>query len=105
MIFAGSITVIDESVMLHPTQSRLISSLRALNRKWRSHEGATDPARVEEPLFGRLIEVVRHTWYLGFTSFGGPPVHFQIFHTRFVEKEKWVDEQTVGIHLSEDWYG
>lgn len=90
--------------MLLPARSRLISSLRALNRKWRSHAGATEPARAEEPLLGRLSEVVRHTWYLGFTSFGGPPVHFQIFHARFVEKEKWVDEQTVGTYLSEDWY-
>ena len=86
---------IDGSKMLLLTQSRLVSSLRALKQTWRSH-GGTNPARVEEPLFGRLSEVVRHTWYLGFTSFGGPPVHFQIFHARFVEKEKWVDEQTVG---------
>ncbi|RDH19789.1 hypothetical protein M747DRAFT_342065 [Aspergillus niger ATCC 13496] len=80
--------------MLLLTHSRPISSLRALHRSWRSHAGATDPARAEEPLLERLGEVVRHTWYLGFTSFGGPPVHFQIFHARFVEQEKWVDEQT-----------
>ncbi|KAL4756885.1 putative chromate ion transporter [Aspergillus foveolatus] len=80
--------------MLLLTRSRLASSLRTLNRTWRSHAAATSPARTEEPLFSRLSEVVRHTWYLGFTSFGGPPVHFQIFHARFVEKEKWVDEQT-----------
>lgn len=86
--------------MLLLTRSRLASSLRELNRTWRSHVGA-NPGRAEEPLFGRLSEVVRHTWYLGFTAFGGPPVHFQIFHARFVEKEKWVDEQTVGaIYLS-----
>lgn len=53
-------------------------------------------------MLGRLSETIRHTWYLGFTSFGGPPVHFQIFHTRFVEQEKWVDEQTVHICLAED---
>nr|XP_001388560.2 chromate ion transporter [Aspergillus niger CBS 513.88] len=81
--------------MLLLTHSRPISSLRALHRSWRSHAGATDPARAEEPLLERLGEVVRHTWYLGFTSFGGPPVHFQIFHARFVEQEKWVDEQTL----------
>ncbi|CEL07110.1 Putative Chromate ion transporter (Eurofung) [Aspergillus calidoustus] len=80
--------------MLLPTRSRLSSSLQALNRKYRSHGGAASPARAEEPLLGRLSEVVRHTWYLGFTSFGGPPVHFQILHARFVEREKWVDEQT-----------
>ncbi|KAH8432400.1 putative chromate ion transporter [Aspergillus melleus] len=80
--------------MLLPTQSRLISSLRLLKQKWRSHAGATDPTRGEEPLLSRLRDVIHHTWYLGFTSFGGPPVHFQIFHARFVEKEKWVDDQT-----------
>ncbi|RVD89088.1 uncharacterized protein DFL_000110 [Arthrobotrys flagrans] len=32
-------------------------------------------------------------WHLGFTAFGGPPVHFQIFHTKFVDKLKWIDEQ------------
>ncbi|OJJ01789.1 hypothetical protein ASPVEDRAFT_192075 [Aspergillus versicolor CBS 583.65] len=80
--------------MLLPTRSQPMSSLRALHRSWRSNAGATDPARAGEPLLGRLGEVVRHTWYLGFTSFGGPPVHFQIFHARFVEQEKWVDEQT-----------
>jgi hypothetical protein len=40
-------------------------------------------------------------WDLGFTAFGGPPVHFQILHRRFVEGKgfqggsKWLDEQTV----------
>ncbi|KAL6229719.1 hypothetical protein BDW75DRAFT_224548 [Aspergillus navahoensis] len=80
--------------MLPATRSRLVSSLRALNRKWQSHGGSTDSTSADAPLLGRLGEVIRQTWYLGFTSFGGPPVHFQIFHARFVEKEKWVDEQT-----------
>ncbi|KAE8384355.1 chromate transporter-domain-containing protein [Aspergillus alliaceus] len=84
----------DNSNMVLLTWSRLASSLRALNRTWRSHAGPTNPTRAKESLFGRLSDVVRYTWYLGFTSFGGPPVHFQIFHARFVEKEKWVDEQT-----------
>ena len=48
-----------------------------------------------------LIEVFRETWHLGFTSFGGPPVHFQIFHQRFVQRregvESWLDEQTVSF--------
>ena len=40
-------------------------------------------------------------WDLGFTAFGGPPVHFQILHRRFVEGlgfgggSKWIDEQAV----------
>lgn len=41
-------------------------------------------------------------WDLGFTAFGGPPVHFQILHRRFVDGKghfgaKWIDEQTVGF--------
>ncbi|RJE24739.1 Chromate ion transporter [Aspergillus sclerotialis] len=89
--------------MLLSTRSRFVSSLRELNRKLRSHGGATDLTRAEESLYSRLSETIRHTWYLGFTSFGGPPVHFQIFHARFVEKEKWVDEQTVDFCQSGVW--
>ncbi|KZS94282.1 chromate ion transporter-like protein [Sistotremastrum niveocremeum HHB9708] len=40
-----------------------------------------------------IYDTLRYNWYLGFTSFGGPAVHFQIFHQRFVEKYAWVDEQ------------
>ena len=48
----------------------------------------------------RFAEVPAKMWDLGFTAFGGPPVHFQILHRRFVEGEghlgaKWLDEQTV----------
>ncbi|KAI1503525.1 chromate transporter-domain-containing protein [Biscogniauxia marginata] len=32
-------------------------------------------------------------WHLGFTAFGGPPVHFKIFNEKFVQKLKWIDEQ------------
>jgi hypothetical protein len=50
-------------------------------------------------LLFRLADVFLRTWDLGFTAFGGPPVHFQILHQRFVESRnghaKWVDEQTV----------
>ncbi|KAF2797033.1 chromate transporter [Melanomma pulvis-pyrius CBS 109.77] len=51
-----------------------------------------------QPLGWRLTEVFARTWDLGFTSFGGPPVHFQILHQRFVDgvggRNKWIDEQT-----------
>ncbi len=46
----------------------------------------------------RLLNVFLRTADLGFTSFGGPYVHFQIFHRRFVDglgKRPWIDEQTV----------
>ncbi len=47
----------------------------------------------------RILDVFLRTWDLGFTAFGGPPVHFKIFHNRFVlgsgGKAPWIDEQTV----------
>ena len=48
----------------------------------------------------RLGDVLARTWDLGFTAFGGPPVHFQIEHHRFVERTRgrtpWIDERVVG---------
>jgi chromate transport protein ChrA len=41
-----------------------------------------------------MVDMLAHNWHLGFTSFGGPTVHFQIFQQLFVEKYKWVDEST-----------
>ncbi|KAL6248427.1 hypothetical protein RBB50_004682 [Rhinocladiella similis] len=37
-------------------------------------------------------EVVQKNGALGFICFGGPPVHFQILHQRFVDQYKWLDE-------------
>lgn len=54
-------------------------------------------AIVKSKLFQRFSDVFLRTWDLGFTSFGGPPVHFQILHRRFVNglgKTPWIDEQT-----------
>ncbi|OAQ85463.1 chromate transport protein ChrA [Purpureocillium lilacinum] len=41
----------------------------------------------------RLWTTVRETWHLGFTAFGGPPVHFKLFYDKFVTRLGWVDEQ------------
>ncbi|KAH6853905.1 chromate transporter-domain-containing protein [Chaetomium sp. MPI-CAGE-AT-0009] len=41
----------------------------------------------------KLWNTIRETWYLGFTSFGGPPVHFKIFHDKYVTKLHWIDEE------------
>ncbi|GAB1310542.1 Transporter YwrB [Madurella fahalii] len=41
----------------------------------------------------RFWNTVKENWYLGFTSFGGPPVHFKIFHDKFVTKLQWIEEQ------------
>jgi hypothetical protein len=76
-----------------------VGSIRSLGQKWRSHTEARKNDSNKDSLTHRLTDVFLHTWDLGFIAFGGPPVHFQILHRRFVEgkggKEKWVDEQTV----------
>ncbi|OAQ71749.1 chromate transporter [Purpureocillium lilacinum] len=41
----------------------------------------------------RFWNTIRQNYILGFTSFGGPPVHFKIFHDKFVKKLQWIDEQ------------
>ncbi|EDU50222.1 conserved hypothetical protein [Pyrenophora tritici-repentis Pt-1C-BFP] len=92
----------------------LISSLRhRLNNPTTAAHSETE----KETLQARFCDVFIRMWDLGFTSFGGPPVHFQILHRRFVEGKgswgsggsergengegvgegegrKWVDEQT-----------
>lgn len=53
-------------------------------------------------LLSRLREVVVNFWDLGFTAFGGPPVHFQILRNRFVDENgriPWIDETTVSGSL------
>ena len=52
-------------------------------------------------LLSRLWIVTANFWDLGFIAFGGPPVHFQIMHRRFVDENTvvagrvpWIDEQT-----------
>ncbi|KAK2001538.1 hypothetical protein LX36DRAFT_570034 [Colletotrichum falcatum] len=40
----------------------------------------------------RAADVLRYNWHLGVTAFGGPPVHFSIFHDRFVKRLRWIDE-------------
>ncbi|KAI1116402.1 chromate transporter-domain-containing protein [Nemania sp. NC0429] len=41
----------------------------------------------------RAWRVVEASWHLGFTSFGGPPVHFKILYDKYVTKLGWIDEQ------------
>ncbi|KAK6513602.1 hypothetical protein TWF506_008039 [Arthrobotrys conoides] len=78
------------------TFRRGLSALHDLRRRTRNQ---TTPFQANnKSLPNRLLDVFLRTWDLGFTAFGGPPVHFQILHQRFVEgrggKQKWVDEQT-----------
>ncbi|KAF1995995.1 chromate ion transporter-like protein [Amniculicola lignicola CBS 123094] len=72
-----------------------INSFRAYARTQRS----ASPQPNTGNLVWRLAEVTARMWDLGFTAFGGPPVHFQILHRRFVDGKghfgaKWIDEQT-----------
>jgi len=73
-----------------------LSRIRSLVAKT-PRDGASDTTRPS--LKDRSIDDFLRTWDLGFTAFGGPPVHFKILHQRFVEgqggTEKWIDEQTV----------
>ena len=52
-------------------------------------------------LLARLVVTFQATWDLGIVSFGGPPVHYQIFYRRFVqtsdERMRWADERMVSI--------
>ncbi|KXH30446.1 chromate transport protein ChrA [Colletotrichum nymphaeae SA-01] len=41
----------------------------------------------------RMAGTFKVNWHLGLTAFGGPPVHFKIFHDRFVRRMQWIDDQ------------
>ena len=75
------------------------SFVRSVQRLVAPIDGATPYEANTSKLPARLWDVFLRTFDLGFTAFGGPPVHFQIFHRRFVEgvggKTPWIDEQTV----------
>ncbi|QRV92043.1 chromate ion transporter [Ceratobasidium sp. AG-Ba] len=61
-----------------------------------SHRTTSQPAN-DNTDKNKLVDLFIRTFDLGVTAFGGPPVHFQIQHHRFVEgngKQPWVDEQT-----------
>ncbi|EWC46799.1 hypothetical protein DRE_04044 [Drechslerella stenobrocha 248] len=53
----------------------------------------SDRANLKSRVPEKWRDLVLANWHLGLTAFGGPPVHFQIFHTKFVDKLKWLDEQ------------
>lgn len=41
-----------------------------------------------------VLEVLKVSTLLGFTSFGGPTAHLGYFHKAYVEKHKWIDEHS-----------
>lgn len=80
--------------------ARHLHSLRSLVNQRRRQ---SNPVQESPSLLSRLANVFVRTWDLGFTAFGGPPVHFRIMYQRFVEgkggKQKWVNEQTVRCYI------
>ncbi|QSS56724.1 chromate transporter [Histoplasma capsulatum var. duboisii H88] len=74
--------------------------LDALFRGWylHYHDSRAPYEANNEKLTHRFLDVIHRNWHLGFTSFGGPPVHFRIFYQKFVEDQRgitpWIDEQT-----------
>lgn len=73
--------------------------IRSRNRSGVGVNGQTR-SEASPKLKNRLLDVLARTYDLGFTAFGGPPVHFQILHRRFVDgmgKPPWIDEQTVRL--------
>ncbi|EXJ64298.1 hypothetical protein A1O7_00634 [Cladophialophora yegresii CBS 114405] len=70
-------------------------TLRAIHEYTRDRQNALQANNQKLAL--RLADVLWRTCDLGFTAFGGPPVHFQILHKRFVDGHggvPWIDEQT-----------
>ena len=43
---------------------------------------------------GSFFEVLRASTRLGLTSFGGPIAHLGYFHEEYVQRRKWIDEQS-----------
>ncbi len=79
----------------------LFETLRAIHEYTRHEQNAYHANN--QKLLLRLGDVIWRTWDLGFTAFGGPPVHFRILHQRFVDGQggltPWIDEQTVLLNL------
>lgn len=58
------------------------------------HETAVPIA--ETPTRGSLLEVLLVFLKLGLTSFGGPVAHLGYFRAEFVERRRWLDDQSYG---------
>ncbi|KAH9220305.1 chromate transporter-domain-containing protein [Leptodontidium sp. 2 PMI_412] len=56
-------------------------------------QSLNDLQRNAPEIWEQTKDVFAKNWHLGFTAFGGPPVHFQIMHKKFVERNNWIDEQ------------
>ncbi|KAH9905261.1 chromate transporter-domain-containing protein [Xylariomycetidae sp. FL2044] len=47
----------------------------------------------------QVWDTIKVNWFLGFTAFGGPPVHFKIFHDKFI-----VDLEWIGIEMYQELF-
>ncbi|KAG9695104.1 chromate transporter, partial [Aureobasidium melanogenum] len=85
-----------QNALRHLRPEYMPFSFRTVHEHQRDASNACKPNTQHLPF--RLADVFLRIWDLGFTAFGGPPVHFQILHQRFVESRgayaAWVDEQT-----------
>lgn len=58
-------------------------------------ESRTFNQKSKPTALANILTVVRRTWLLGFTSFGGPAVHIILLRKKFVEGvEPWLDSKT-----------
>lgn len=48
----------------------------------------------EKNLMKSLLEILRVSTRLGFTSFGGPIAHLGYFHDEYIRRRKWMDEKS-----------
>lgn len=48
----------------------------------------------EKSLMKSLLEILRVSTRLGFTSFGGPIAHLGYFHDEYIRRRKWMDEKS-----------
>ena len=50
--------------------------------------------RMNSNKISTLLEIVKVSTKLGFTSFGGPTAHLGYFHEEYVRRRKWLDEKS-----------
>jgi chromate transport protein ChrA len=72
--------------MTHPSLTRLFAAIKSGRNALLPSGDAVSKIAV--------IDMLAHNWHLGFTSFGEPAVHFQIFQQLFIDKYKWIEPTT-----------
>lgn len=75
--------------------SKFSETLESLVLKNPTYKKCAIVPRCNMKIWNRYRETIRANSHLGFTCFGGPAVHIQTFHKRFVEDLEWIDEPMV----------